>query len=211
MLRVACATVLALLACSAKAVWYPVFSPSFVQLRPGESSTIVVRGVWSGIFMEPFRPMTFEADNPNVAIIAGSLPTTLPETLYIRALQPGVTRVRVMDSTGSPAFPTSPIIVVADRTLAVRVETDDPLIVGRSITLRAVSDEPDSQFIWYTGRLADILAWQVGRGPTMTVMPTVAIVHEYWVIMTAPRGAGLAAVALDIKQPTPSRRRATGH
>ena len=205
------AIVATLVAASANASWLPVFSPNVIQLRPGQSTTITAQGAWFGWSYVPFMPMTFTAADPAIAAVTGSLPTTKPVSVQITALQPGVTRLGVLQSGGAFILPTSPIIVVADRELAVSVAASDPQIVGQNVTLSAASDDPDATYAWYGGRPnGDLSIWQVGTGPTVTVVPLGLYVHEYWVLATSPRGAAIATIAFHPK-PAPRRRRATGH
>jgi hypothetical protein len=212
--RAASVAVIALLACasSAHAAWYPVFRPSFVQLRPGETATLTVHGAWlSGISYFPFSPMTFTTTDPAVAVIEGNLPTTHETPVQITAGQPGVARVLVVEYGGRSPFPTTPVIVVAEQELPVAIEAEGAPVVKQEITLRAVSDEPEAEFTWYTGPLNGLYTWMAGTGPELTVVPEAPLVYEYWVLMTSPRGAGTATIALVIHEQPTGRRRAIRH
>jgi hypothetical protein len=207
---IACLTVL-LLACSAQAAWYPVFTPSYVQLRPGETATLSVYGSWlSGISLIPFQPMTFDADDPTIATVEGYLPTTQPAVVHVTAHRAGVTRARVVERGSAPPFPTTPIIVVAEEELPVAIDVNGVLTAGQTITLKAVSDEPDATFTWYWGKVGGLFTWEVGHGRELNVVPTAPLVYEYWVLMTSARGAGAIGVALQV-HPPPTRRRALRH
>lgn len=214
MRRAGSVAVIALLACasSAHAAWYPIFRPSFVQLRPGEQATLTVYAAWlSGISYYPFSRMTFAAQEPAVALVDGALPTTSETLVRVTARQPGMTRVYVVENGGIPAYPTTPIIVVADRELPVDIETDGVLSVKQLITLRAVSDEPEATFTWYWGPINGPYTWEVGRGRELTVVPEVALVYDYWVLMMSPRGAGTASAALAIQEQPRERQRSVRH
>lgn len=76
-----------LLAAGADAAWYPVFQPSYIQVRPGETVTANVSGGWlSGIMLVPFVPMTFVSEDPAIATVEGHLPTTetAPPGIHVR-------------------------------------------------------------------------------------------------------------------------------
>jgi hypothetical protein len=193
-------TLLVLVAWSAKAGWYPVFSPSFVQLRPGESATLIARGWFSGISLDPFTPMTFVAEDPAVAVIDGFLPTAQPVTVRITARRPGVTRALVLERGDAPPLPTSPVIVVADQGLLVEVRVDGTTAVGQPLRLRATSAEADATFTWYWGPIGGLYTWEIGNGRELTVVPTAPLVYEYWVLMTSPRGAGTASIAVKVER-----------
>jgi hypothetical protein len=194
-------------ASGADAAWYPVFTPSYIQLRPGATATLDVHGAWlSGIALLPFQPMTFTAEDPTVATIEGSLPTTHMAQVRITARSPGVTRVSVVERFTGGLFPTSAVIVVADRELPVSIRVDGDLTAGKPITLHAVSDEPDATFTWYEGRLGGLFAWPTSTGREFSFEPAAGVVYEYWVLMTAPGGAGASGVTVAITKP-PARRR----
>jgi hypothetical protein len=200
-----------LLAGDAGAAWYPVFTPSYVQVRPGESVTVSVQASWlSGISLFPFSPMTFNAEEPAVATVAGYLPTTQPAPVHITGQHPGVTRVGVVEGGGGSPFPTAAVIVVAERELPVAIAIDGVLANGRPVTLRAVSDEPDATFTWYQGRLNGLYTWKAGTGREFNLVPAFPIIYEYWVLMQSPRGAGAVGITLQVQRP-PARRRATRH
>jgi hypothetical protein len=199
-------------ASAAHAAWYPVFEPSYIQLRPGETASMRVHAAWlSGVSLVPYTLMNFAAEDPTVATVEGSLPTTSSAPLRVTGHRPGVTRVRVIERGSGPVFSTAPVIVVAEQELQVAIAVSGVLLAGHPITLTAVSDAPDATFNWFSGRLGNSLyTWPVGSGRELSVTPTFATRYEYWVLMTTPTGAGSAGVVIDVVKAA-SRRRAVTH
>lgn len=199
-----------LTAFAAEAAWFPVYEPSFIQIRPGQTVTVSVRGAWlSGVSLHPFPPMTLIADDPTIAAIDGHLPTQAPTPVRITGLRPGVTGARIIEREG-PAYLASPIIVVAERELPVAIAIEGVLAPGGSLTLRAISDEAEATFTWYSGRLGSLFNQPIGTGREITFKPPYDGAHEYWVLMTSPRGAGVSGVTIGASAPT-VRRRAVRH
>ncbi|MGN6182116.1 MAG: hypothetical protein ACTHQM_00500 [Thermoanaerobaculia bacterium] len=197
----------------ADAAYWPVFTPTtFVQLRPGETITLNVYASWlSGISVYPFSPMTFAADDPVVANVSGYLPASWPAVpVRITALQPGMTRVRIVE-TGI-VFATSPVIVVADNELPLAIEVNGVLAAGNTVTLKAISDAPDATFTWYAGELGGQITytWEVAQGREFSFAVDTASEHSYWVFMRSPHGASARSVTLKVRQPL-TRRRAANH
>lgn len=213
MSRCAATFILALfLAPAAHAAWYPVFQPSYIQVRPGETITVNVSGGWlSGIMLVPFVPMTFVSEDPSIASAEGFLPTNETAALSVTGLRPGVTRVRTLSgASGTQLWGTSALIVVAERELPVAIAAEGILAPGNRITLRAISDEPDATFAWFHGRLNGLYVWPAGEGSEFSFVAGGPWIYEHWVVMTSQRGAGATGVTLTITKP-PSRRRAVGH
>jgi hypothetical protein len=207
---IAAAAVL-LVAGPAEAGWSPVFTPSYVQVRPGEKVTVSVYASWlSGIWLVPFTPMTFTSEAPAIATVTGYLPTTSAAAVEITGQQPGVTRVGVVERGGGSPFPTAAVIVVAERELPVEIAIDGILFSGHPVTLRAISDEPDATFTWYNGRFNGLYTWLEGTGRELKIVPDYPLVYEYWVLMQSPRGAGAIGITLQVQRPQP-RRRAAQH
>jgi hypothetical protein len=211
MFRSAAFLVVLLITCRVEAAWYPVFTPSYIQLRPGETATLSVHGSWlSGIALIPFQPMTFTADDPTIATVDGYLPTTQPAPVHVTALRAGVTRVRLIERGSLPQSPTMAIVVVADQELPVAIEVNGILAAGHTTTLRAITDEPEATFTWYSGKIGGLYTSEVGKGRELDITPQAALIYEYWVLMQSPRGAGATGIALQVQE-RPTRRRALRH
>jgi hypothetical protein len=115
----------------------------------------------------------------------------------------------MLERGDAPPFLTSPVIVVADQELPVEIKSASVATVGQPVTLRAVSAETDATFTWYWGPIGGLYTWEMGSGSEITVVPVAPLVFEYWVLMTSPRGAGTATIAIEVRRP--GRRRAASH
>jgi hypothetical protein len=198
------------LASTAQAGWYPVFSNTYVHLKPGQEITLTVQGAWlSGISYYPFTPMTFASQDPAVATVTGSLQTSAPAEVHIVAGAPGTTRIDVLERAYM-TFPTVPVIVVAEEELPVEIEVHGILAPGHTVVLHAATDEPDATFTWYWGALGDLYTWETGTGQDLTFTANWTGVYEYSVVMQSPRGAGAATAAFRVTQ-LPQRRRSIRH
>src|SRR5262245_16451014 len=110
----------ALILPAAEAVWLPVFTPSYIQLRPGETVSVRADRVQEGISLGPLvYPVTFATQDPAIATAEGSLTNDVSTMVRVTGLQPGVTRIRIIESGNGPLFPTSPFVVVAEQELSV--------------------------------------------------------------------------------------------
>jgi len=203
-----------LLAPAAQAVWLPVFTPSYIQLRPGETVSVRADRVQEGIGLGPLVfPVTFVSGDPTIATVEGSLTYDVSTQVRITAHQPGVTRVRILEAGDRPLFPTAPFIVVAEQELAVEIGVDGVVYQGHEIRLKAIADQPDATFTWYRGRLN---GWRwpsyvAGEGRDFTFVPDFTGGFDYWVLMTTPQGAGAAGITVNVLKPPPARRRSAGH
>jgi hypothetical protein len=196
----------------AHAVWLPGFKPSYIQLRPGETVTVRADRVQHGISVGPLVvPTTFASQDPTIATVEGSLTTETSTDVRITALQPGLTRVRIIESGNGPLFPTSPFIVVAEQELSVAIGIDGGLYPWQPITLKAITDEPDATFTWYRGPLDSWLyaSYEAGTGPELTFVSPYIGGFDYWVLMQTPQGAGAAGITVKVTEPP--RRRAARH
>ena len=194
---------------SAKAAWYPIFQPGYLQLKPGQTVTVSAHAAWlSGISYHPFTTMTFAAEDPSVATVTGTLVTSAATPLQVTALQPGVTRVRVLEHGDGSVMPTSMFIVVAEETLPVAIAIDGVIAPDETVTLRVISNEPEATFRWYAGGLNGLYAFEAGSGRELQLTLSAGIIYEYWVIITTPLGAGAGGITIQAVRP-PGRTRAT--
>ncbi|HEY0140712.1 MAG TPA: hypothetical protein VGF48_07440 [Thermoanaerobaculia bacterium] len=210
MSRFAACAVALFLTTAAHALWAPLYRPSYIQLRPGQTVTVTVSGAWvSGVSLYPFPHMTLRSDDPTIALVDGVLPTSSPTQVRITAIRPGVTGAHWIQ-WGSEYRAVSPMIVVAEEELPVAIAVEGVLALGKTVTLRAVSDEPDATFTWYNGRLDGVYSSAIGTGREITFTPSYPTRYDYWVRITSPRGAGASGISLEVVEPAP-RRRAVRH
>jgi hypothetical protein len=198
------------LAVTARALWDPAFQPNYVQVKPGQTVTISASGAWtSGLVFVPFTPMTLVAEHPEIATVTGTLLSSGWAPVQVTGLRPGVTRVRVLERGGGPVPLTSAVIVVAEETLPAAIVVEGVVAPNQTITLRAVTDDPDATFTWFEGRLGGLYATEAGTGRERTVtISRQSGVYEFWVLITSPRGAGASDVTFHVPRP-PARRRST--
>lgn len=197
-------------ATTSHAAWSPLYNPSHIRVRPGETVLVTVTAAWtSGVSYFPFSPMTLVSNDPDIATVEGTLLTTQPTQVRITGHRRGRTGAHFVQF-GTRYDRYSPVIVVADETLPVTIAVDGVATVGSTITLRALSDEPDATFFWFQGRLDGGFQQEAGAGPEITFTPRVAGIYEYWVQIASPRGAGAASIRIEVTN-SPARRRAVRH
>jgi hypothetical protein len=203
-----------LAASAAQAAWWPVFSDTYVQMRPGEQRTISVHAAWlSGISVVPFVPMTFGSDDEAVATVTGGVQSVAtPGSVTIFAHRNGIARIRLIspDYGGSLLAGPHVHISVAGEPLPIHIAATPDRVVGRPITLTAISDDPTANFIWYWGPFGET-KYQVGTSPELVVVPQFSGTTSYWLSAFTSAGAGVAAIDLVIPEPGPPRRRSTRH
>ncbi|MFP5247502.1 MAG: hypothetical protein ACLGH0_12480, partial [Thermoanaerobaculia bacterium] len=101
MRRILLTAVLLATASAAQASWWPAFSANYVQLVEGQTTTIEVRAMWSGLVDYGWTPFQFTSDEPQVARVTGGLekPTDVGD-VKIEALRIGTAWVRLRTQTG---------------------------------------------------------------------------------------------------------------
>ena len=185
-----------LIAVSSHAGYSAFFQPSYIQVHPGEIAVVHVFAGWtSGISYYPFPGMTFDTDDATVATIEGDLPTTQEKLVLIHANQRGHALVRETGREWPWAF-----VSVADAELPVSIGVNGVLARGETITLTAITDDPDATYTWYWGKLG--VPWsKAGEGKTLTFVPEFTANFEVWVYAESPRAAGAAETTVIVHRP----------
>jgi hypothetical protein len=191
------------LAANASAAWYPRLDTGAVRLEVGETTTVGVHAIWTGLWIVSWRPWYFESTNPSVARVTGEMPDSRPGEMRIAALKPGRAdaviegwthfyRVEVTVVCGheDPIAPASPIITTTTRT---------------PIALRAVSNIADRfTFTWYHGRTGDT-SFPIGQsGPEIVYVTNNPGEHHVWVMATSPCSTSTTEFTIEAR---PARRR----
>ncbi len=196
---------LLLAATTASAAWYPRLDTGAVRLEVGETTTVGVHAVWTGIWIVPWNPWYFESTNPSVARVTGEMLDARPGEMRITALKPGLADAVIEGWTHFYRVEVTVVCGHEDSVAAAR-----PIVTattGVPIALRAVSNIADRQtFTWYHGRTGD-MTFPVGQsGPEIVYVTNDPGLHHVWVMATSACSTSTTEFLIDAKAP---RRRAS--
>lgn len=198
------------LSCSAFATWNPSFSTDKVYMTVGETQTITLRAVWSGLTYYNFSPWACRSGHNSVAIVKGGLDRVdRVGEVKITAVSPGTASIYITQP-GSPGR-WGPFVKVTVRPQPVRVTIASSAmtsIVGRPLTLMAIGEPAPLAFTWYRGQLGDTAQPLPASGEELTFTPTTPGQYSFWVQAAASHGVSSAEIIIDIL-PLP-RRHAVG-
>lgn len=200
------------LATSAFATWNPSFSSRYEELTVGETRTIELRAVWSGLSFFEFYGWRCDSDTEQVAHVEGGLPALGGSgEVRITAIAPGEAGIRLwVGSATSPMPNTYVTIVVRPNPVTVSIVPSAwTATAGQPVTLTASAAGSPHTFSWYRGRLGDTTQPLPGTSNKLIVTPATPGPAYYWVFAEAVHGTNRAEIAIDVKPPP--RRRAAGH
>lgn len=198
-----------LLSCSAFATWNPSFSPTKVTMTVGETRTISLRAVWSGLTYYEFHPWGCRSDHNSVAIVKGGLDRVdRVGQVEITAVSPGTASIYITQpGTGR----SGPFVRITVRPQPVRVTIASSAmtsIVGRPVTLVAIGEPAPLAFTWYRGHLGDTAQPLPASEEELTFTPTTPGRYSFWVQAAAQHGVSSAEISIEILPPP--RRQAVG-
>ena len=180
----------------------------------GETRTISLRAVWSGLTFFQFSPWVCVSDDKDVAIVKGGLNrVSAVGEVKITAVHPGTAYVHIDQPLGHRWGPFVKIVVLPQPvrvTIASSVMTS---IVGRPLTLVAIGEPALLTFTWYRGHLGDTTQPLPASGELtftqiLNVWHATTGSYSFWVHAVAPHGVGSAEISIDVLPPP--RRRAVG-
>jgi hypothetical protein len=193
------------LSCSAFATWNPSFSSTNERMTVGETRTIFLRAVWSGLTYFQFNPWVCVSDSEDVAVVKGGLNRlgTVGE-VTITAVGPGTAYVNLRGHRWGFVK-----IVVLPQPVRVTIAPSAMTsIVGRPLTLVAIGEPAPLTFTWYRGHLGDTARPLPASAEELTFTPTTPGRYSFWVSAAAAHGVSSAEISIDIL-PSP-RRQAVG-
>jgi hypothetical protein len=195
--------------CPAFATWNPSFSSTLERMTVGETRTISLQAVWSGLTYNQFSPWVCVSDDKNVAIVQGGLKRlgTIGE-VKITAVRPGTAYVQIVQPLGHRWGPFVKIIVQPQPVRVTIASSAMTSIAGRPLTLVAIGEPAPLTFTWYRGHLGDTAQPLPASGEELTVTPTIPGRYDFWVLATAPHGVSSAEFTIDVVPPP--RRQAVG-
>lgn len=191
------------IAAAAQASYYPRLDTDNIPMTVGETQTVGVQAVWSGLVDYGFSPWRFTSDDPHVAFVEGGKEELgKPGAIRITALAPGIAHVRMGD-----AGPYATIVVAGNYpppqiALSSRVVTP-----GQPVTLTAIFPYP-AFFIWYEGSLGDQSNAFSGANATTYTPPQAPGTYHVWLLVMTSTWTGMSEVAIEVVEP---RRRAARH
>lgn len=207
MRRSLAALLLLSLASTASAAWYPRLETGALRLEVGESATVGVTAVWTGIWIVPWSPWVFESTNPRVALVSGEMPDSRPGQMRITALEPGTANAVIRGWTD---FYRVELTVVCGQ--EERVTAASPYVetrIGTAVSLRAVTPIANrTTFAWYHGRTGDMTYPIHQAGPEIVYVTDDPGLHSVWVMATTPCSTSTTEFVIDAKPP---KRRSSRH
>lgn len=211
MLRAFSLTLVLLFASVAEATWYPGFNTNWVTLQVGQSETLTVRALWSGLTDYGFSPWTFASDAPNVALVEGRLETTREiANVKITALAEGHARIRLLTPAGLEFGPFVEIVVRAEAP-APRIQVSSPVTTpGHPVVLTALYPGP-ATFQWFAGPIGDKsqpITDFSEASRDLIYTPSHTGLHRLWVSVWTPFHLGSAEAVIEV---VPARRRTVRH
>ena len=189
MKRLVLLAALLLSATTASAAWYPVAEPGYLRLKVGESGTIRVRAVWTGIWVLPWTDWTFDTTNRHVATAEGRMTSSRPYDVTVTANHPGWADLTVSGFNWAYA---SIEVVCGDEDPVQAVHDSVLSTIGRPVTLEVITPiAPRTNFTWYRGRIGDASSPLEGSGPQIVFTPRSAT-EAVWVLATTPCSTSMA-------------------
>ena len=187
-------------ATNTSAAWYPSLETGALRLEVGQSRTVEVRAIWTGIWLVPWSPWTFATTNPSVARVTGRMLDSRPGLMIITARAPGHADAIIEELTRYYRVEVTVVCGQEDPIAAAR-----PAITtttGVPIALRAVSNIADRQtFTWYHGRIGD-MTFPIGQsGPEIVYVTNDPGEHHVWVMATSACSTSTTEFVIDANPP----------
>lgn len=191
-----------LLSSSAFATWNPSFSSTSERMTVGETRTIFLRAVWSGLTYFDFTPWVCVSDDDDVAVVQGGLKrlNTIGE-VKVTALRPGTAYVQIVQPHGHRWGPFVKIVVQPQPVRVTIASSAMTSIAGRPLTLVAIGEPAPLTFTWYRGHVGDTTTPLPASGEELTVTPATAGRYDFWVLAAAPHGVSGAEITIEVLPP----------
>jgi hypothetical protein len=191
------------IATAAQASWWPKLDTDYIPMTVGQTETVGVQAMWSGLVDYGFSPWHFTSDNPHIAFVEGGKEAlNKPGSIKITAISPGTAHVRLRD-----AGPYATIVVAGNYpppqiALSSRVVTP-----GQPVTLTAIFPYP-AFFIWYEGSIGDHSNAFSGADVVTYTPPKAPGTYHVWLLVMTPTTTSMAETTIEVVEP---RRRAARH
>jgi|GEM_PF-1426131 len=199
-----------LLCAPLSASWWPAWSPSVVRMTVGETATVQVKAMWSGLVdYGNGVHWTFRSDSPNVATAHVRMDSSALQDVEIVAIGPGTASIRQEGPTGVLGGTNWVVINV--------VCGDEPPVRAAAPELRARLGDPVSlaivseiasrtTFTWYLGEIGDHSQPLYLAGPEVVYKPEHPGTTRVWVEAHTPCSTSAAQFTIEV--PLPKRRAA---
>lgn len=184
-------------ASSASAAWHPRFDEGYVRVLVGETRTVAVHAVWTGIWIVPWQPWVFYSTNPNVARVEGRMDSSRTGYPEITGVKPGSAQLQI---EGWSEYYKVYIDVACGQEDPVQAAVGElDIRVGESVQLHAVTPIAwRTTFQWYRGRTGDTSRPLSALGPKATFTPQETGTEYAWVLATTPCSSSTAEFAIDV-------------
>ena len=188
---------------TASAAWYPSIETGAVRLEVGQTTTVGVRAIWTGIWLMPWTPWIFESTNPQVARVTGEMPDSRRGEMLITALRPG--RADAVIQGWSHFYRVEITVVCGNEPPIAAANPNTVVTTGVPLLLRANTPIADrTTFTWYHGRTGD-MSFPIGQsGPEIVYVTRDPGRHYVWAMATTPCSTSTTEFAIDAH---PAKRR----
>jgi hypothetical protein len=164
--------------------WWPSWSPSDVQLAVGETTTVKVRAMWSGLVdYGGGIHWGFRSDNNQVATAFAQIDDQETHEVRIAAIGPGLASIRQEWKLGLGEVTWVRIVVVCGAEAPVRPAVADVRArIGEPVAIAVLSEIAErTVFHWYLGRVGDLSHPLSASGTEIAFTPTAYGTQYVWV------------------------------
>jgi len=190
------------------ASWWPSWSPSVVRMTVGETTTVQVKAMWSGLVdYGGGVHWSFRSDSPNIATAHVRMDSSAQQDVEIVAVGPGTASIRQEGPTGllggtnwvviNVVCGDEPPVRSAAQELRARMGDPVPLAVVSEIASRTM-------FTWYLGEIGDHSQPLYLSGPAIVFKPEHYGTTRVWVEAHTPCSTSAAQFTVEV--PLPKRR-----
>jgi PKD domain len=191
----------------AAAAWYPKMETGAVRIQVGETTTVRVVPVWTGIWLVPWHPWVFDSTNPAVARVEGRMDTSWPGEMRITGVRPG--RANGVIQGWTDFYRVEVTVVCASEVPVQAAPVQQTVKAGESVVLQAQTPIASrTTFTWYRGRVGDQSSPLAQSGPEITLVAEKPGTQYAWVLATTACSSSTAEFTIDAVVP---RRRSARH
>jgi hypothetical protein len=185
-------------AVSASAAWHPVFDTTVVRVEVGQSRTVGVSAMWTGLWVVPWTPWEFQSSAPPIAAVSGRMDSSTPGLALVTGISPGNAAIRVSPYNNYDYVLINVVCGNEDPIQPAIAEVD--AIVGKPVALKAETPIAHrTAFAWYHGRVGDTSQPLDAVSAEATLVPQTPGVHYAWVMARTPCSSSTAEFRIEVR------------
>jgi len=196
-------------ATTASAAWYPELETGAVRIGVGQTVTVRVRAIWTGLWILPWTPWVFDSTNPSVARVEGRMDSSHPGEMRITGVSPGRASAFIHGWTHTDFYRVEVTVVCLPEEPVQPARARQTAKAGQPILLQAQTPIASrTTFAWYHGRIGD-MSFPIGQsGPEIVYVTDDPGSHYAWVLASTPCSSSTAEFEIDAYRP---KRRGARH